>query len=130
MYMTLKMIHVAAATLTISGFMLRGHWMLKQSPLLDRPAVRIVPHVVDTVFLLSGIGLIVVLRLPVLNQPWLLTKFAALVIYILLGMVALRRGRTMRNRATAFWLAVVTFAYIVGVAMNKSTASWAAAISL
>lgn len=130
MYTTLKTIHVAAAILTISGFMLRGCWMLMRSPVLDRAVVRILPHFVDAVFLLSGIGLILVLNLPVLSQPWLLTKFAAIVIYILLGMVALRRGRTLRIRATAFALAVATFGYIAGVALHKSMASWAAAVSL
>ncbi len=126
MYQTLKIIHVGAAILTISGFMLRGMWMISGSPNLGRPLVRIAPHVIDTIFLLSGIALILTLRLPVLTQPWLLTKFAALVVYILLGTIALRRGKTVRVRVTAFLLALATFAYIVGVALSKSLLSWLA----
>ena len=99
MYFTVKTIHMIAAILTISGFTLRGIWMLSGSGLLDHRLTRILPHVVDTVFLLSGIVLIVILRLPVLSQPWLLTKLLAVVVYILLGMVALRRGRSRRIRA-------------------------------
>ncbi|MDA0681599.1 MAG: SirB2 family protein [Proteobacteria bacterium] len=64
------------------------------------------------------------LRLSVLNQPWLLAKFAALVIYIVLGAVALRRGKTMQIRTTAFVLALAIFAYIAGVAISKSMGSW------
>ena len=129
MYLTLKIVHVSAAILTISGFTLRGIWMLQKSPNLDRKAVRVAPHIVDTVFLLSGIALIQVMHLPVLSQPWLLTKFAVLVIYVLLGMVALRRGRTIRIRTTAFVLALVAFGYIAGVALSKSMASWFAVVT-
>jgi uncharacterized membrane protein SirB2 len=124
MYASLKIIHVSAAILTISGFCLRGLWMMSGSPNLERRIVRIAPHIIDTIFLLSGVALIVTLSLPVLSQPWLLMKFAALVVYILLGMVALRRGRTKPVRVTAFLLALATFAYIAGVAMSKSLSSW------
>jgi len=126
MYFTLKMIHISAAILTISGFALRGFWMLIDSPNLERRVVRIAPHIIDTVFLLSGIGLIWTLKLPVLNQPWLLTKFVALIVYILLGTIALKRGKTRRARLMTFVLALVTFAYIAGVAMSKSLGSWLA----
>ena len=126
MYFTLKMVHISAAILTISGFVLRGVWMLTESSNLERRVVRIAPHVIDTVFLLSGIGLIWTLNLPVLSQPWLLIKFAALIAYILLGTIALKRGKTMRIRVAAYVLALLTFAYIAGVAMSKSMGSWLA----
>ena len=124
MYSTLKLIHVGAAIVTISGFALRGYWMLTSSTNLHRQLVRIAPHVIDTVFLLSGIGLILSLRLQVLEHPWLLAKFFLLVVYVLLGTVALKRGKTANIRMGAFVLALATFAYIVGVAMNKSVWSW------
>jgi len=124
MYLALKLAHITAAILTISGFALRGFWMLTDSANLDRRIVKIAPHIVDSVFLLSGIGLIWILRLPVMSQPWLMAKLIALVFYVLLGTVALRRGKTKRTRTIALLLAILTFAYIAGVAMNKSVGSW------
>ena len=124
MYLALKLAHITAAILTISGFALRGFWMLTDSANLDRRIVKIAPHIVDSVFLLSGIGLVWILRLPVMSQPWLMAKLLALVFYVLLGTVALRRGKTKRTRAIALLLAILTFAYIAGVAMNKSVGSW------
>lgn len=112
------------ATASIAGFILRGIWMMSKSGKLEAKVTRIAPHVIDSVFLLSGIGLIMVLRLPVMTQPWLLAKFAALVVYIVLGAVALRRGPTISVRRTAFVLALLTFAYIVGVALTRSPFSW------
>ncbi|MDX1403148.1 MAG: SirB2 family protein [Woeseiaceae bacterium] len=126
MYETLKLVHIGTVVLTILGFMLRGYWMLTGSPNLRLRVTRIAPHVIDTVLLASGVALIVVLRLPVLDQKWLLTKFAALVIYIVFGAIALGRGKSMRARTTAFVFSLAVFAYIVGVALNKSTLSWLA----
>lgn len=126
MYETLKLVHVGTAILTISGFVLRGYWMFSSSPKLQLKVVKVLPHIVDTAFLVSGIALIVTLSLPVMSQAWLLMKFIALVAYIIFGAIALGRGKTMRARTIAFVLALATFAYIAGVALAKSTASWLA----
>ncbi len=126
MYETVKLIHIGAAIVTISGFMLRGYWMFSGSPRLQLKVVKILPHVIDTIFLLSGIGLVLILNLPVLSQNWLLMKFVALIAYIVLGAIALGRGKTMRSRTIAFVFALAIFAYIVGVALSKSTSSWIA----
>jgi len=126
MYTTLKLVHMIAAILAISGFILRSFWMLSDSENLQRPLVRVLPHVIDTVFLLAGIGLIVTLHLPLLLPGWLQIKIVALLAYIVLGTIALKRGKTKRVRLIAFILALLTFAYAVGVALNKSGASWLA----
>lgn len=124
MYESLKLVHVVSVVLTILGFMLRGYWMMTESALLQSKPVKVLPHIVDTVLLISGIALIVELHLPVLDQPWLLMKFAALAVYIVLGTIALRRGTTKRARITAFVASLAVIAYIVGVALNKSTYGW------
>ena len=126
MYLLLKNTHTLLAIVTISGFLLRGYWMATESANLSRKVVRIAPHVLDTLFLLSGIALVYLVSLPVLQTPWLLAKLAGLVVYIVLGTIGLRRGATMQLRLVAFVAAVATFAYIVGVAFAKSPASWLA----
>ena len=124
MYSTLKFIHVCVALLTISGFLLRGYWMMTASTKLQQRWVRVLPHVLDTVFLLVGIGLIMTLHLQVMHSGWLLMKIAALIVYIVLGTIALKRGATRKIRVSAFILAILTFAYITGVALSKSMLSW------
>jgi uncharacterized membrane protein SirB2 len=84
---------------------------------------------VDTVFLLSGIAMLVMLSLNPLSQSWLLAKFAGLIMYILLGTVAVRRGSTLQIRTVAFVAALSVFAYIAGVALSKSPTSWLAYLS-
>ena len=55
-YFILKTVHIVAAVTAISGFLLRGYWMLTDSDKLQRRVTRILPHVVDTIFLLSGVA--------------------------------------------------------------------------
>lgn len=114
------------AVLTICGFILRGYWVVTHSAMLDTRLVKIAPHVIDTFFLLSGIALIVTLRLQVMSQAWLLAKFAGLLLYIVFGAIALRPGRSIRVRTWSFCLALLMFAFIVGAAIVKSPYSWAA----
>lgn len=118
-YAVLKQIHLLAVLLSISLFMVRGVWMLLESPRLGQRWVRIVPHVVDTVLLLSAIGMLVLMRLNPLLLDWLTAKLVALLVYIGLGMVALRYGRSKPIRMVAWLAAVATFAYIVAVAYTK-----------
>jgi len=123
-YVLIKSLHMITAVATISGFVLRGYWMMTQSDRLQLPITRIAPHIVDTVFLLSGVALVFMLHLNAFSQPWLLAKFTGLIIYIVLGTFAIKRGATMQIRIIAFVGALAVFAYIIGVAITKSPTSW------
>jgi uncharacterized membrane protein SirB2 len=96
-------------------FVLRGVWMLQRSPKLQRGWVKVVPHVNDTVLLLAAVYMIWVLGM----QTWIMAKIGGLLLYIVLGTVALKRGRTPRARAAAFAAALSVFAYLVAVALTK-----------
>ena len=122
----LKLVHVSAVALSLAGFVLRGGWMLAGSPLLQRRLTRVLPHVVDTVLLVSGVALAVRLRLDPLEQPWLLAKLLALPVYVVLGSLALRRARTLGLRAACLVLALVAALYMVGAALRHSPLSLAA----
>ena len=121
-YTMLKTVHVASAAASIGLFALRGGWMMAAPERLLRRWVRIVPHVIDTVLLASAIALAVMLDNYPATRSWLTAKVVALVAYIVLGTIALKRGRTLRVRVAAFAAALATFAYIVSVAITKSPA--------
>lgn len=125
-YVFLKYVHTFAAIATISGFVLRGWWMLRESELLQHRVTKIVPHVNDAILLLAGIGMLWVLQLNPFTQPWLLAKFAGLIAYILLGTIALKRGPTKEIRSIALVAAVAVFAWVAGVALAKTPLSWLA----
>lgn len=123
MYLLLKTIHISFAFLSITGFVLRGVWMMQDSELLKNKAVKILPHIVDTVFLISGVSLVFTIDLSLLGQSWLLSKIFLLFMYIFLGAIALR-GSNKAVKVSAFLAAVMTFIYIVGIAITKNPAGW------
>ena len=108
------------AILSITGFVIRGYWMMRSSPLSEHRFTKIAPHIIDTLFLVTGIAMVINLQLAVLENHWLLAKFAGLLVYIVLGAIALRRGRTLRIRVIAFAGALIAFTYIVITAITKS----------
>jgi uncharacterized membrane protein SirB2 len=118
-YATIKLLHVGTAALSMSFFVLRGAWMLRSPERLAERWVRIAPHVIDTVLLGSALWLAWSLGAEG-TRGWLWAKVIALAAYIVLGSIALKRGRTHGVRVAAFAAAVATFAYIVSVALTKS----------
>lgn len=119
-YFWLKHLHMTCAGLSLSGFILRGYWMQQQSPRLQHPLTRTLPHIIDTLLLLSAIGLTLILGQYPFTAPWLTAKVSALLLYILLGSLALKRGRCLRTRVIAFYAALAVFGYILGVALSHS----------
>jgi uncharacterized membrane protein SirB2 len=118
-YAVLRILHISTVHLTLGLFLLRGFWMLTESPRLNARWVSVVPHVNDTVLLAAAIALLIVGGLNPLEQPWLLAKIAGLLAYIGLGTLALKRGKTKATRIKALIAALVVFAYIVAVAISK-----------
>jgi uncharacterized membrane protein SirB2 len=118
-YPTIKTIHFACAMLSVSGFFIRGIWMLTNNPLLSRRITKILPHCVDTVLLTTAIMLAIKLQQYPLSANWLTAKVVALLVYIGLGFIALRFGKTRNQRLAAWLAALIVFGYIVLVAIYK-----------
>lgn len=53
-------------------------------------------------------------------QSWLIAKVLALLAYIVLGTVALKRGRTKTVRVIAFAAALAAAPYIVAIALARN----------
>ncbi len=78
------------------------------------------PHINDTILLLSAISLVIVTSQYPGLVIWINAKIAALLIYIILGTVALKRGETKLIRIISGVLALLTFSYIGMVALSKN----------
>lgn len=119
-YLSLKYLHICFASLSGGFFLVRGAWMLAGSPLLQRRWVRTVPHVIDTALLTSAVALAILSSQYPLAQTWLTAKVLALIAYIVLGTIALKRGPTRTIRGMAYLAALLVFLYIAGVAISKN----------
>lgn len=115
-YLILKNLHLATIAVTLTLFLVRGVWMMTDSPRLQVRWVRIVPHANDTLLLASGIALAVLIQQYPLVHGWLTAKVLALIAYIVLGMIALKRGKTKSRRIAAWIAALLVFGYMLAVA--------------
>jgi uncharacterized membrane protein SirB2 len=118
-YLIAKTLHVGAVVLSLTGFAARGALMLAGSRLLQARFVRVAPHVVDTVLLASALWLAWLIGQYPFVQGWLTAKVLGLAAYIVLGSIALRRGRTRGVRVAAFVGALAAAGYIVCVALTR-----------
>ncbi|MBL8393711.1 MAG: SirB2 family protein [Candidatus Accumulibacter sp.] len=127
-YLILKHLHIGCVVLSGTGFLLRGLLMLADSRWLQQPIVRILPHVVDTVLLGSAIAMAVISAQYPFSTDWLTAKLLGLLIYIGCGSMALKRARSKPQRAAYLVAALLAFAWIVSVALNRNRLGFLASL--
>jgi uncharacterized membrane protein SirB2 len=80
--------------------------------MLQKKWVKVVPHIIDSVLLLSAAVLCVLIAQYPFVHGWITEKFIAVLMYIFMGLIALKLGKTKRVQWTAFvgaifWLALI-----------------------
>jgi uncharacterized membrane protein SirB2 len=119
-YHAVKHLHVACVTLSFAGLFLRGLWKLSDRRLPGTRWLRLAPHLNDTVLLLTAITLAVMTAQYPFVNVWLTAKVLGLVVYIILGSIALKNSVGRPTRLVAWTAALTVFAYIVSVALTKN----------
>lgn len=115
-YLQILWTHIGCVIASGSLFFTRGCMMLAGLRAANHVALRRISVVIDSLFLAAGIALTTIIHQYPFVQAWLTVKVILLVAYIVLGVFALRRGRTRAIRATCFAAALVVFLFIVSVA--------------
>lgn len=113
----IKTLHLLFVVLTLASFI--GKFVLSEthSALLTQKIVKIAPHVISSLLLLSGIVLVFQGNWLSGDYGWLVAKLIAVVGFIGLGVLTMRSEGT--NRWLAFAGAIVLFIYIGIVAVTK-----------
>ena len=119
-FMLLKHIHVSCAGISFALFFLRGIWSFRDSPIMRQRWIKVVPHIVDTLLLASALMLAYTIDQYPFLDGWLTAKFFGLVLYILLGTIALKYGKSKTMRVSAWFAAQAVFFYIVLVAKQHN----------
>lgn len=81
-------------------------------------------YAIDTVLLLAAISLAALIDQYPFVDAWLTAKILLLVVYIVLGSYALKRGRTRTIRIVCWFAAMLVFLFIIGVARMRDTLGW------
>lgn len=116
MYYIVKHIHITLVIISLTLFQFRfwRYHVLHHQPML---LLQRLPHVIDSLLLVSGIGLAVMAGFSPLNSPWLLFKLAALVIYIVAGMLAMKQSGHVKW--LFYLMASIAVLYIIFAATQK-----------
>ncbi|MDO8342136.1 MAG: SirB2 family protein [Cellvibrio sp.] len=119
MYLALKHIHLTFVVLSLLAFFVRGIWLFMNSNMLSKKWVKILPHIISTILLVSGLVLAIHLSMSPGSQPWLMAKIVGLVVYIGLGVAAFKAPNPTARKL--LWItALIVFAYIVSVAITRN----------
>jgi len=123
-YVALLGAHMLLAILSPLLFSLRA-WRSIRGLQPARGWLRVTPHVVDSLLLLAGIALALIIRQYPFRDAWLTAKLLALIAYIAAGHVAVRRARSVRGKLTAWLSGLALVLYIFAVAITRSpTGGW------
>lgn len=119
MYEIVKHLHLTAIALSVVLFLWRFVLNAMQSPMLQKKWLKIIPHIVDTLLLLSAATLCVMLKQYPLVDAWVTEKLLALVMYIFMVTLALKLGRSGFMRGIGLVGALSWIAYAGMVAVSK-----------
>jgi uncharacterized membrane protein SirB2 len=123
-YPQIKFVHVLCVMLSGSLFALRGLMILAGSRFANHAGLRYLSYAIDTTLLTAALMLVTILHQYPFVQAWLTAKVLLLVVYIVLGVFALRRGRTRGTRVVCYFAALLVYALIVGVALAHDPRGW------
>ena len=115
-YILIKLIHITAVMLSGALFFVRGLGSIYDAPFMQLKIIKIAPHVIDSVLLLAAIGLCIQIQQYPFVDDWVTVKVLVLVVYIVVGSIAIKRGKTRTQKIIAFVAAILAFLFMVSVA--------------
>ena len=117
-FLQIKWIHIWAVVLSGGLFTARGLMMLLRSQWTNHVSLRYLSVLIDTTLLTAAILLTLILHQYPFVQAWLTVKVVLLIVYIVLGTLALKRGRTRAVRVVTYLAALAVYLFIVSVARS------------
>jgi uncharacterized membrane protein SirB2 len=115
LYLPLKHVHMSLVFISIILFIIRGGAKVCQSHGFNQKWLKIVPHLLDSLLLVSGIALTIIIAQYPISHHWLTVKMLLLVGYIVLGMKTMKSTQVMQQR-TYFAAALCCVLLLVMVA--------------
>lgn len=119
-YPQIKLVHICAVIASGTLFGLRGVLMLARTRMTNHPALRYLSYAIDTTLLTAALMLVMILHQYPFEQAWLTVKVLLLFVYVVLGTLALKRGRTRRIQASCYFAALAVYLFIVSVAITHN----------
>ena len=118
-YLLIRQLHILTAALSVTLFTIRFLLLVRSPTWQPNRWLKVLPHVNDSLLLILAILLCIIIQQAPLITPWLTEKVAAVTLYILAGMFALKWSKTRLSKIIWFIIAIFMFAYAANIAINK-----------
>lgn len=125
-YPQVRAVHIGAVLCSGTLFAVRGSGVLANARWPMAAALRYLSYSIDTVLLTAALMLVAMLPSAVFANHWLTAKLVLLIVYVALGSLALKRGRSGPVRAIGFVAALTVFATMVNIARTHQPLGWLA----
>jgi uncharacterized membrane protein SirB2 len=119
MYEIVKHLHLTTIVLSVVLFLFRFVLNILQSPMLQKRWLKILPHLVDTLLLVSAATLCLLLKQYPLVDAWVTEKLIALVMYVFMVTLALKLGHNSFMRGMGLLGALSWITYAGMIALSK-----------
>jgi uncharacterized membrane protein SirB2 len=116
-YSQLRTAHISLVLMSGLLFAWRGALVLAGRSWAMARAWRLLSYGIDTLLLAAGVTLWTVLSLNPVDSPWLGVKLMLLVLYIVLGSLALKRAPTPALQRASYAGALGVYLFMISVAL-------------
>jgi uncharacterized membrane protein SirB2 len=127
-YLSIKSLHVLCVILSGGLFFARGALVVANKSVGNHVAVRRLSYLIDTVLLISALALIAIVHQYPFVDHWLTVKLGLLIVYIVLGVFALRRAPTRLGKSLCWIAALGIYLLIISVARTHQPLGWFATL--
>jgi uncharacterized membrane protein SirB2 len=115
-YPQIRLIHIVAVLASGGLFLIRGVAANLGARWAMAAPLRYLSYTIDTVLLTAALMLATILHMYPFVHGWLTVKVVLLVVYIVLGSLALKRAKTPAMRWGSYIAALLVYAFIISVA--------------
>lgn len=112
-----KYLHLVTVAASFALFFIRGVWVLRAYPRPEEQWVRLLPHAIDTLVLVSGVALIALAWEGRWPEEWLIWKLVFVLLYAVLMVIVLRLAKQRWQKALAWVAAMLMFLFVATVAV-------------
>ncbi|WP_111979497.1 SirB2 family protein [Algibacillus agarilyticus] len=118
-YFAIKHVHMLAVVLSVSLLIFRYVLICRDSAMINKKVLKIMPHVIDTILLVSAFGLMFTIQQYPFQTPWLTEKLLLVIAYIGFGFYTIKNTANAKVRALTLGASIACIAVIIHLAMSK-----------
>jgi len=115
-FLLLKYIHILSIAASFALLFIRGVWLLQSYPPAQERWVKILPHIVDAVLLLSALGMLYV-HAASGKGDWMSAKLVLIVIYVTALVFLAKIARNLVQKLAAWLVASLVFLFITSISV-------------